>query len=769
VSALVRDAVIRLTRLVQRAAIYPAGHPTVRLLLAPFLEAVAPFTDGTRPLRLAVLRDRLIAAAGDAPPQEHESKWLAGQLHGRGVSTIVLEGAVDAEELLAFARWLSGPAQAGERPNTPGGLAVSFVDYTGAAFDEAPGLVDTGDALGAWQRIAATLVGDGFGGQGGGYGGGDASQLAGLTGLGNALGATGALGNALLGGGGPGGPGATSASGEASGGPGGVRGGGPVLDPQAVASAIQSELALSEGTGVSAATERLLVAGTRLGRLSPAEQAAVKQRLADVVDRLPDEVRHQLLRVAPNDDPRKCDLLSAVLDDLPTQRLLDLVPRVDMKRGTHVSPFLTFLVRLCSVAAREASVSEAVETQLGRFNLPTDLVHADSDHVRAVLEQAFSQTAEHYTSIGELYQSSVNEFSISFEASADSEVRRLIDAGQDGRATTEHAARIAIALVRLDPRDASTVSCLSFARDAATKTLAGDGKLSLLAELAAVASLVAETSPDSSTHTLVQECLALCRQPMALEQLINAIGEHLGGPSDTLTALFLASGLSGTVLAVTRMTDLPDGAFRDRLGELVARQELDVVRTALTRLRKDDHPVMIVLNTLRVIDPIRAPELCRLFIRDPDAGIRRLSLDMLREAPLSPSKRERVMIQAMVDHDADVALTALADLCANQTPSGLAALTRYLSRVDDRELEQLQIAAVDLLCDRWSGGASDVVATALLNRRHIFNGGPRRVSQVMVTALSAKPDLQGQAAARAWQRSAAGLWSTVLGGRKEAS
>ena len=110
-SALVRDAVIRLTRLVQRAAIYPPGHPTVRLLLAPFLDAVAPFTDGTTPLRMAVLRDRLIAAAGDSPPQEHESKWLAGQLHGRGVSTINIEGPVDAEELLAFARWLSGPAQ----------------------------------------------------------------------------------------------------------------------------------------------------------------------------------------------------------------------------------------------------------------------------------------------------------------------------------------------------------------------------------------------------------------------------------------------------------------------------------------------------------------------------------------------------------------------------------------------------------------------------------------------------------------------------------
>ena len=163
-SALVRDAVIRLTRLVQRAAIYPPGHPTVRLLLAPFLDAVAPFTDGTTPLRLAVLRDRLIAAAGDTPPQEHESKWLAGQLHGRGVSAIVVEGPVDAEELLAFARWLSGPAQAGERPNTPRGLDASRSSTTRARPSTTrPGWWTSGGGLGAWNRIAATLIGDASG------------------------------------------------------------------------------------------------------------------------------------------------------------------------------------------------------------------------------------------------------------------------------------------------------------------------------------------------------------------------------------------------------------------------------------------------------------------------------------------------------------------------------------------------------------------------------------------------------------------------------
>jgi hypothetical protein len=496
---------------------------------------------------------------------------------------------------------------------------------------------------------------------------------------------------------------------------------------------------------------------------------AVKRRLADVVDRLPDEVRTQLLRVVPNDDPRKCDLLSSVLDELPTRRILELVPRVDMKRGTHVSPFLTFLVRLCSVAAREAALSEAVETQLGKHGLPTDLVHAGSEHLRAVLEQAFSQTAEHYSNTGELYQASVNEISIDFHTSPDDEARARLRGASDAAATTDHAARIAVTLVRSDPRDPATVSCLTFARDVASKSLAGDNRLSLLAELAAVARIVGETSPDAQTRTVVQECLALCRQPMALEQLINAIGEHVGPPSETLTALVLASGWSGSVLAVTRMTDLPDGAFRDRLGELVSRQDIDIVRSALTRLRKDDYPVMIVINVLRVIDPVRAPELVRLFIRDPDAGIRRLSLDMLREAPLSPIKRERVMIQAMGDHDEDVAITALTDLCRHQSPTGLAALTRYLARVDDRELEHLQIATIDLLTDAWSGGVADVIMVALQQRRHIFNAGPRRVSHAMVAALTEHGGEDGALAARAWQRSAAGLWSTVLGGRREAS
>ncbi len=470
--------------------------------------------------------------------------------------------------------------------------------------------------------------------------------LAALTGLGNALGATGALGAAMHGSE-PGG----------SGGPGGMarqRRSRPrwrrARRPRTVARSAGRRRRDPERAGSVGGHRRQrrdrAPARRRHAPRPPDRRPnaiAVKQRLADVVDRLPDEVRHQLLRVVPNDDPRKCDLLTAVLDDLPTQRLLDLVPRVEMKRGTHVSPFLTFLVRLCSVAAREASVSEAVETQLGRFGLPTDLVHAGSDHVRAVLEQAFSQTAEHYSNVGELYQSSINEFSITFEPSPDEEVAQAARPGRerpaDDRARGPHR-HGAGALRPARHRDGQLPDVRPRRGHHARSPAKARCRCSPSSPRSPPSS--ARPAPTARRGPSSRSAWRLCRQPMALEQLINAVGDHVGAPSETLTALFLASGLSGTVLAVTRMTDLPDGAFRDRLGELVARQELEIVRSALTRLRKDDHPVMIVLNVLRVLDPIRAPELCRLFIRDPDAGIRRLvARHAARSAALAGQARAR--------------------------------------------------------------------------------------------------------------------------------
>jgi hypothetical protein len=135
----------------------------------------------------------------------------------------------------------------------------------------------------------------------------------------------------------------------------------------------------------------------------------------------------------------------------------------------------------------------------------------------------------------------------------------------------------------------------------------------------------------------------------------------------------------------------------------------------------------------------------------------------VRDAPLSPIKRERVMIQALQDHDHEVVTAALVDLCTHQTPGALDALTKYLSRVDDAALEPMQLAAVRLLQREWSDEAATVMATALRARRHIFDRGPRVVSRAMVAAIDEAGSEPARAAVRAWKRSAAGLWSACVG------
>ena len=260
VDGLVRDAVIRLTRLVQRAAIYPAGHPTVRLLLAPFLDATAPFTHGM-PLTLAVRKRPPDCRGGRPPRQEHESKWLAGQLHGRGVAPCHRRRR-RCRRAPGFARWLSGPASAGEKPSMPGGFAICYVDYTGAAYDEAPVARARRQPRRVAARRHAARPAEGMAG--------DAGQLAAER-FGDALAAARSARAAAAGTARP--PAPVPVRGRGN--PGLLGGPGPgdaPIEPQGIASSIQRELALSEGTGVTRRD------GTPAGRRREARPADARRK-----------------------------------------------------------------------------------------------------------------------------------------------------------------------------------------------------------------------------------------------------------------------------------------------------------------------------------------------------------------------------------------------------------------------------------------------------------------------------------------------------------
>jgi hypothetical protein len=715
-----REAVVRLGRAAQRAAIYPPEHPSVRLALGPFLDLVNGLVRDSGRLLVVVMKDRLVVSAGDQAPREQQNRWLASQLFARRITSLTFDAPIDVDDCLAFVQWLGQPAKESVDAPTATGLRLTRLDYSRAQFESTPRPKDeTPAAIAAWNALAVRLAPGAVAGTPNGRNGDEAS------------------------------------SSQAP------------IDPAHIASAIEADLAAAEGTGVASITGRLIQAGGGLATLPEAERQSVRERLAAVVASLPDEIRRQILAAIPRDNPGKIELLTEILDALPRERLLELVPRVDMTPGAHVRQFLAFLVKLVSLAHHDPAVSEALEAQVGRHGLPMELLHIDADGAQKLLDQLFTQTVEQFSSAGELYQATLQDLCTAQGAAETLDLSRYGDP-QDRAAGSMHVARIALYALRNDARDATTPACLVRVRDAARRELEA-GAIEVVADMAAVVMPIAGATLDAATHKLAQDCLAICRSPRAAERLMAALESQVGPASDALSALFLTSGLGAAALSLARLSELPDGPLRDRIGGLLARLELDVVRQAVTRACSDGMSVSRLLAVFRQLDPARTADLARVFVRDADPRVRREALEVLSDAPLAPVKRERVMLRALNDDDPGVVRVALRELSANQTPPGLAGLTTFLARTGGSEIEALQSYAVAALRQSWTPRAIEALAPALLARRRAFDPGARRVSRAIVATLEDVDDGLAQSAARAWRRSAAGVWSACRGDRAGAA
>ena len=483
------------------------------------------------------------------------------------------------------------------------------------------------------------------------------------------------------------------------------------------------------------------------------ERQSVRERLAQVVSALPDEIRRQILAVLPQEHPDKLALLSEILDSLPKDRLLELVPRVDMTPGAHVRQFLTFLVKLVSLSHADPAVSEALETQLTRHGLPGDLLQHDADAAQHVLDDLFSKAVTQVSSTGEAYQTSLQGLSAMPAHPPGMVDLSHYERTEDIDATADQVARIALRLVRSDPHDDTTPACLIHIREAARRDLDA-GQISLLAELAAAVAAMASAT-DSSSRQLRDDCLTLCRDPRTAGHLMTALSAQVGPTAEPLAALFVAAGLPAATLAVARICELPDGPLRDRLGAMLALVELDLVRQAVTRAHADGAPVERLLMVFRELDPARTPDLARVFLRDADPAVRRQALEVLSDAPLAPVKRERVMLRALTDDDAGrgeggVARAELVSVAAGA--GGAHAVPRaHRRRRDPRVAADLRRPGA--AADAGRPKAIDALAPALLARRRAFDPAARRVSRVIVAALDSASDDRAARAARTWRRS----------------
>ena len=137
------EAVVRLGRAAQRAAIYPAEHPAVRLALGPFLDIVNGIVRDTERLLVVVMQDRLVVSAGDQTPREQHARWLASQLFARRITSLTFDALIDAEDCLAFVQWLGQPAkESAEVPPPASGIRLTRLDYSRAQFDPTPRTAD---------------------------------------------------------------------------------------------------------------------------------------------------------------------------------------------------------------------------------------------------------------------------------------------------------------------------------------------------------------------------------------------------------------------------------------------------------------------------------------------------------------------------------------------------------------------------------------------------------------------------------------------------
>ena len=131
-----REAVVRLGRAVQRAAIYPPEHPSVRLALGPFLDLVNGLVRDSGRLLVVVMRDRLVVSAGDEAPREQQNRWLASQLFARRITSLTFDAPIDVDDCWPSCSGSASRRRSRSTPPTATGLRLTRLDYSRAQFDD---------------------------------------------------------------------------------------------------------------------------------------------------------------------------------------------------------------------------------------------------------------------------------------------------------------------------------------------------------------------------------------------------------------------------------------------------------------------------------------------------------------------------------------------------------------------------------------------------------------------------------------------------------
>lgn len=714
---LARDLVTRLARAVQRATIYPARHPNVRLAVSPLVEALRALP--VAEVLVGFTSDRVFIGTNHRDAAPFDLPWMSARLSARGLSSLRINPRIAPDEAERLIVWLAGTDDLLSADDLPvfDGAVVARVDFAAVRFrDEPPEEAAGSPAELAWHAVSRLLA-EGWAVDWAGNGPVDAAELA---------------------------------------------------------SRVRDAIELREGTGVKEIGDRLVAAGAQLVKLPADVQATVKARLAAFVTALSPELRGQLLTVSPGDDPAKLSLLGDLVDRLPTGLVLEVIQGAELVRGSSSRQFLSFMMKLASLAATEPQLAEAFECRCSAAGLPRDLAYFETPQLRRILEDLLESRPDDAPMIApEGYQQRLEQISASSMSAAVGYDADRHASATDTSVLARQSARVSLYLLEgegLEPPDQG--ACLD--RLLAALPLALDAwDADLLAAISDVAARISRT--EGLAATVVEKAtatLAWFERPAMLDAVIARLEDADGEPSTDLVLMARAGGLLLAEAVLTRLARLArtsPSAGRARLSRALDWLEPDTVRAALAEAyRKAPAQARALLAALADGGAAwPAAEAAQLFLGDEDPLLRLEAYRVLFAAHVNTPRWKSAVQKGLEDTDARVLHLSI-DEAGSRTRVGVWPLAAFLDRRGTAAVAAAHLRAVGVLAAMDAREARQALRAALAARRMRWDAASRRVAAAIADALAPGGSHDDEVAIRRWRRSPAG-WLTWLFGRGRAA
>jgi hypothetical protein len=713
-SALVRrqdggvgEALVRLNRAVQRASIYPPGHPAIPAAVKAFVESLGAALAERPVLLVGVASDRLVVEGVPLDDRKAALAWLTGQLRERGLASFAIERGVAEAQLVRFVEWLAraAPAKAeGEgEPVEFMGIALARIDYGKARFVESP-TDKAQDAVRLWETLASSLTVGWYPDHG------------------------------------------------------------PLPDdPATLAQELSAHVLRHEGLGAASLLARIEATGAHLPHLPDAVRAAMKKRLSAFVAALTPDLRSQLLRVDKDTSRLKLELLTEVVDGLPDTLVMEILADIDLGGGPPPRHLLNLFNKLIGVAAVDPISRELAEAKLESLGLPPGLTALEPAKVKTALREVFDARADYENPVA--YQQRLE--ALSREGAGDTmryDSRHYLDPS-DASLVRAHGSSIVLQLLvaapdRPEAADYVRRLLADLPQDVAARRFdAIYERTGALREMLARPSGVA-----AAVRALGSDYLARAVEPGFVAALLEATEESSGPLHPGVVSLFRAAGLEAACAAFDRLAEMPPGEGHERIGELLFLLETEAFNAAVARLRATGSPSLRALFSLlrRPGSPL-GPDLVLTFLANKDRAIRLEAFRWALTSDAAAAQFPRLLGKALGDPYPEIVALGIESAATRGGAATAKTLAEFLAGwLAGGQTAELGRNATFALAALPGPEGRDALRHLLLTRKMAVSMSAVRRSMVLEAGLIRVGDDEAVAAVRSFRRSPAGWVSMLL-------